>query len=47
MADQGKADKQAADAKKTARHARDTDAAKQIKKLGRLIGLPKKKPGKS
>lgn len=37
-----KAEKKAADAKKAARHARDVDAAKRIKKLGRMIGLGKK-----
>jgi hypothetical protein len=44
MAD-NKADKKAADAKEAERQARDADAAKQIKKLGRQIGLGKK--GKS
>ena len=43
MAKPDKADRKAADAKKAARHARDADTAKQIRKLGRLIGLGKPK----
>ena len=43
MAEENKADKKAAAAKKAARQARDADAAKQITKLGRLFGLPKRR----
>lgn len=43
MADQGKADKKAADAKKAAREACDRDYERQVGKLARLIGLKGKK----
>jgi hypothetical protein len=43
MSKSNKADQKAAAAKKAAREARDADAAKQISKLARIIGLKPKK----